>query len=111
MASISEKEELQIFQAISNGKVRKLSRFLERTGDLEIRDHKQRTLLMHAVCCGKEDVRTHVVRMHLRHGCDVNAQGRHAITALMLACMERDRVDIVRLISHVRVLLMDNIHL
>ena len=89
----------KLFLAIANGKVRQIDKLLGQLDDINIRDGENKTPLMYAVCCTNDEVRTHVVRILLRHGADVNAQDENGQTALMFACMECERVDIVRLIS------------
>jgi hypothetical protein len=94
-----ERETAKLFLAIANGKIRQIDRLLGKLDDINIRDGERKTPLMYAVCCTNDEVRTHVVRILLRHGADVNAQDVNGQTALMFACMECERVDIVRLIS------------
>ncbi|XP_022336089.2 uncharacterized protein LOC111132557 isoform X2 [Crassostrea virginica] len=89
----------KLFLAIANGEVRQIDKLLGQLDDINIRDGENKTPLMYAVCCTNDEVRTHVVRILLRHGADVNAQDENGQTALMFACMECERVDIVRLIS------------
>lgn len=93
------REVAKLFLAIANGKVRQIDKILGHLDDINVRDGENKTPLMYAVCCTNDEVRTHVVRLLLRHGADVNAQDENGQTALMFACMECDRVDIVRLIS------------
>ncbi|XP_062567072.1 putative ankyrin repeat protein RF_0381 [Saccostrea cucullata] len=99
LAMEDAKETAKLFLAIANGKVRQIDRLLGQLDDINIRDADSKTPLMYAVCCTNDEVRTHVVRILLRHGADVNAQDMNGQTALMFACMECERSDIVRLIS------------
>lgn len=95
-------DERNIFIAISSGKVNRLHSILANTENLNVRDTSLRTPLIHAVFIPNDDIRTHIVRLLLRHGCDVNAQDGMGRTALMYACMERDKIDVVRLLAKCR---------
>ncbi|XP_076453639.1 uncharacterized protein LOC143288870 [Babylonia areolata] len=95
-------DDRNIFIAISSGKVNRLHSILSTIEDLNVRDTHLRTPLIHAVFIANDDVRTHVVRLLLRHGCDVNAQDSAGRTALMYGCMERDKMDVVRLLAKCR---------
>ncbi|KAK7499260.1 hypothetical protein BaRGS_00009520 [Batillaria attramentaria] len=95
-------DERNIFIAISSGKVNRLHSILANIEDLNVRDTSLRTPLIHAVFISNDDIRTHIVRLLLRHGCDVNAQDGVGRTALMYACMERDKMDVVRLLAKCR---------
>lgn len=101
-ASSSSSIEERVFSAIRQGKVRRLNKCLDACDSLEVTDSDNRTPLVHAVCCGTEDSRTHIVRMLIRQKCNVNAKDIYGRTALMYACMERDKIDIVRLISRTK---------
>ncbi|XP_021344452.1 ankyrin repeat domain-containing protein 34B-like, partial [Mizuhopecten yessoensis] len=89
----------RLLNAILSGKARQISSLLDQTVDVDVRDDEGRTPLMYAVCCDIDDVRTHVVRLLLRSNCYINAQDSSGCTALIYACMEVDRVDVVRLIA------------
>ena len=95
-------DDRNIFIAISSGKVNRLHALLANTEDLNVRDTSLRTPLIHAIFISNDDIRTHIVRLLLRHGCDVNAQDGVGRTALMYACMERDKIDVVRLLAKCR---------
>ena len=96
------KLESKLLHAIREGKVRKLMTLLEREIDINFQDELGKTPLIHAACCDIEDVRNHVVRLLLRSGSDVNIQDNFGRTALMYACMDIDRMDLVRLIIRQR---------
>ena len=98
----SGSDERNIFIAISSGKVNRLHSILANSECLNVRDSSHRTPLIHAVFIPTDDIRTHIVRLLLRHGCDVNAQDGAGRTALMYACMERDKIDVVRLLTKCR---------
>ncbi|XP_060085458.1 serine/threonine-protein phosphatase 6 regulatory ankyrin repeat subunit B-like [Ylistrum balloti] len=89
----------RLLNAILLGKARQISSLLDQNVDVDVRDDEGRTPLIYAVCCDIDDVRTHVVRLLLRSNCYINAQDNTGCTALMYACMEADRVDVVRLIA------------
>lgn len=89
----------KLFHAIHHGKARQISYLLDKNVDVDVRDEEGKTPLIYAVCCDIDDVRTHVVRLLLRSNCYINAQDNTGCTALMYACMEAERVDVVRLIS------------
>ena len=95
-------EHVRLFSAIINGKVRQVDKLIPLVGNLDISDERGKTPLICAICCEKEEVRTHIVRMLLRHGYDLNLQDLSGMTALMYACKEHERVDIVRIICRNR---------
>lgn len=101
MVDIEEDEQEILLHTIQNGKIRKLTNYLEEASNISIdfSDRNGKTPLMHAVCFdGKDDVRTHMVRTLLRHGCDVNKQDMFGCTALMYACMDSNCDDVTRLL-------------
>lgn len=89
----------RLLNAILLGKVRQIGSLLDQNVDVDVTDDEGKTPLIYAVCCDIDDVRTHVVRLLLRSNCYINAQDNGGCSALMYACMEPDRVDVVRLIS------------
>ncbi|KAK7090962.1 hypothetical protein V1264_010691 [Littorina saxatilis] len=101
-ASAAVPDDRNIFIAISSGKVNRLHSILANTEDLNVRDTSLRTPLIHAVFISNDEIRTHIVRLLLRHGCDVNAQDSVGRTVLMYACMERNKIDVVRLLAKCR---------
>ena len=88
-----------IFHAIAHGKVRQISTIVSHLDAVRSRASDGKTPLIYAICEAREDIRTHVVRLLLRHGSDVNAQDENGRTALMYACMSHERLDIVRIIA------------
>ncbi|KAK3606989.1 hypothetical protein CHS0354_011857 [Potamilus streckersoni] len=92
-------QTFDIFLAIASGKLRQVNSVVERYGATEERNYVGRTPLVHAVCEAKDDVRTHLVRIFIRSGCDINASDNKGRTALMYACMDPDKVDLVRILS------------
>lgn len=88
-----------IFCAISHGKVRQINTFLKQPDVLCSRAADGKTPLIYAVCEAKEEIRTHLVRIFLRHGIDINAEDNSGRTALMFACMDHEKLDIVRVIT------------
>lgn len=101
MVDIDEDEQEVLLHTIQNGKIRKLTNYLSEADGISIdfADRNGKTPLMHAVCFdGKDDVRTHMVRTLLRHGCDVNKQDMFGCTALMYSCMDSNCEDVTRLL-------------
>ncbi|KAL3846981.1 hypothetical protein ACJMK2_017921 [Sinanodonta woodiana] len=92
-------QTFDIFLAIVSGKLRQVNYVVERFGATEERNFVGRTPLIHTVCEAKDDVRTHLVRIFIRSGCDINAADNKGRTALMYACMDPDKVNLVRILS------------
>ena len=88
-----------IFHLISHGKVRQINTLLSQIDVLRSRAADGKTPLIYAVCEAKEEVRTHLVRTFLRYGSDVNAQDVNGRTVLMYACMDYEKLDLVRVIA------------
>ena len=88
-----------IFYAISHGKVRQINANMSHLDAVRARASDGKTPLIFAICEAKEEIRTHIVRLLLRHGSDVNAQDEYGRTALMYACMDYQKLDIVRIIA------------
>lgn len=96
--SLSSEEEA-LFVAISFGKVHRIERFLKTLDDLNIRSAEEKTPLIQACSSLGGGVLSHVTRMLLRHRtCDVNACDVGGRTALMHACMDKDKCDTVRIL-------------
>jgi len=92
-------EEEALFVAISFGKVHRIERFLKTLDDLNIRSAEEKTPLIQACSSLGGGVLSHVTRMLLRQrSCDVNACDVNGRTALMHACMDRDKCDTVRIL-------------
>ena len=88
-----------IFHTISYGKACQINGFLNEPDALRSRSTDGKTPLIYAVCEAKEEVRTHLVRVFLRHGSDVNSQDHTGRSALMYACMDHEKLDLVRVIA------------
>lgn len=102
MGELDDFQKEQLFKIIKYGKIRKLTSFfndIENT-DIDFEDISGKTPLMCAVCYDdKDDVRTHMVRTLLRHGCDVDKQDMYGCTALMYSCMDCHSDDVTRLLT------------
>jgi hypothetical protein len=91
MDELDDFQKEQLFKIIKYGNIRKLTSFfkdIENT-DIDFEDISGKTPLMCAVCYDdKDDIRTHMVRTLLRHGCDADKQDMYGCTALMYSCMD-----------------------
>ncbi|VDI39920.1 Hypothetical predicted protein [Mytilus galloprovincialis] len=102
MVDMEDEDQEKLFHLIQNGNIRKLTNFFSEDTDINIDfdDASGKTLLMCAVCYdGKDDIRTHMVRTLLRHGCEVNRQDMYGRTALMYSCMDTGSEDVTRLLT------------
>lgn len=89
-----------IFHAITRGKVRLITNLLnDNPNVIHERDYNNKTPLIHAVCDAREEIRTHLVRMLIRSGSDINAQDDQGRTALMYAMMDFEKLDLVRIMG------------
>lgn len=103
VAMAAESEDRNIFIAITHGNLHRLRSLLSSIDDLNVRDHNFRTPLIHAVAVSSDEALiTHVVRQLVQRGCDINAQDALGRTALMYACLERDKLDVVKLLAKCR---------
>ncbi|RUS85596.1 hypothetical protein EGW08_006608 [Elysia chlorotica] len=98
----SDNDGRNLFVAIASGTVHRLQSIIPSAQDLNIRDGSLRTPLIAAVGISNDESRAHVVRLLLRHGCDVNAQDLTGKTSLMLACQEKDKTDVVAVLAKSR---------
>ncbi|GFN96181.1 ankyrin repeat domain-containing protein 63 [Plakobranchus ocellatus] len=98
----SDTDARSIFVAIANGTVHRLQSIIPQTSDLNVRDGSLRTPLIASVGISNDESRAHVVRLLVRHGCDVNAQDQTGRTSLMLACQEKDKADVVAVLAKSR---------
>lgn len=90
----------EIFSAISNGRIRHIANILQEDGNVVFaRWHDEKTPLLFAVCEAKDEIRSHLVRLLVRQGSDINAQDDWGRTALMYASMDANKIDIVRVLS------------
>ena len=94
---MSRYEHQAFFKAILAGRVRTVCGYLD-SGVVDINEPGPEgyTPLIQAVYVGKEDVRSHIVRLLVRHGCDVNIADDDGRTALVHACMLKNRDDVIR---------------
>lgn len=91
---------LDIFAAIAYGRVRQIDNILQENGDLlKTTTHDGKTALIFAVCEAKDEIRTHLVRMLIKQGSDINARDDNGRTALMYASMNNDKLDLVRVLA------------
>ncbi len=93
-AVLDDIEELG--RAILSQNIQVVCGYLDSGLDVSVRNRQGTTPLIQTVYVEKEDVRTHIVRLFVRHGCDVNTQDQLGRTALMHACLEFDRDDVIR---------------
>ncbi|XP_060593841.1 putative ankyrin repeat domain-containing protein 30B-like [Ruditapes philippinarum] len=91
---------MDIFTAIAQGRVRQIGHILQDSDNsLTTTTHDGKTALIYAVCEAKDEIRTHLVRMLLKQGSDVNAIDENRRTALMYASMDNDKLDLVRVLA------------
>lgn len=91
---------MDIFTAIVNGRVRHISNILQQNDQcLEITTHDGKTALMFAICEARDEIRTHLVRMLIRQGSDVNVTDYNGRSALMYASMDQEKLDLVRVLA------------
>ena len=98
----SDSDGRSLFVAISSGTVHRLQSIIPAAQDLNIRDGALRTPLIAAVGIPNDESRAHVVRLLVRHGCDVNAQDQTGRTSLMLACQDKEKADVVAVLAKSR---------
>lgn len=96
--SKSQQDAREMFVAIAKESVQRLQAIIPNIPDLNARDSYKRTPAIASVGISDKDARTHVFRLLLRHGCDVNAQDQNGRTALMMACMEKDKIDVAEIL-------------
>ncbi|KAL8615257.1 hypothetical protein ACOMHN_051749 [Nucella lapillus] len=89
-------DDHDIFALIHSHETRGLKSALNDMDTLHVRDSTSRTPLMHAIFLSDDLVRIQVIRLLLRHGCDLNAQDDIGRTALMYACMDVGKTEMVR---------------
>lgn len=91
---------MDIFTAIFQGRIRQINNLLQDNSDcVHARTHDKKTPLLVAVCESKDEIRSHLVRLLIRQGSDINAQDAGGRTALMYASMDADKIDLVRILS------------
>ena len=98
VVSDSAENARALFKAIASGKVRMVVSLLEAGCDVNVTDENQQSPLTRAIFLSREDVRGTIIRQLLLHNPDVNLQDNTGRTALMHACFELDREDVVRLL-------------
>ncbi|XP_059143802.1 inversin-B-like [Physella acuta] len=96
--SKSQHDAREMFVAIAKESVQRLQAIIPNVLDLNARDSYKRTPAIASVGISDKDARAHVFRLLLRHGCDVNAQDQNGRTALMMACMEKEKIDVVEIL-------------
>ncbi|XP_013400788.1 uncharacterized protein LOC106166687 [Lingula anatina] len=87
-----------LLRAVIHGKLRALTSLLESDIDVNFKDVDGCTPLIRAIFLEKGDVRSHIARMLINSGADVNVRDRSGKTALMYSAMEEGRENITRLL-------------
>ncbi|KAI8772151.1 ankyrin repeat domain-containing protein 26 [Biomphalaria glabrata] len=92
------KHQLDIFVAIATEAFDRLQRIVTTIPDINVRDSRMRTPLIASMVITDKTVLLNSVRLLLRHGSDVNAQDQHGRSTLMLACVDKERLDVLDLL-------------
>ena len=92
----------QLFDAISFGKIHKVNARLKHLDDINVRNGLKRTLLIHTVSCASEALCSYIVRLLLYLEIDTNIQDMFGRTALMYACADVNKDDVVRQLMRYR---------
>lgn len=97
---LSNTPKMDIFSFIANGRIRQINNLLVQNSDnVHSESHDKKTPLLFAVCEAQDDIRSHLVRLLIKHGSDVNARDECRRTALMYASMDANKIDLVRILS------------
>ncbi|KAH9500255.1 hypothetical protein Btru_077595 [Bulinus truncatus] len=97
--TMATRDKMDIFSAIVTESFDRLQRIVTSIPDINIRNSRQQTPLIASMFMGDKTVLVNTVRLLIRHGSDVNAQDEQGRSPLMLACMNKDRLDAVELLG------------
>ncbi|GFN79024.1 ankyrin repeat-containing protein [Plakobranchus ocellatus] len=92
-------EEEALFVSISFGKIHRMVAILEHIDNVDIRSSDNATPLIHVCKHTQGELCSHMTRLLLKRKCDINARDGTGTSALMYACMNRARVDTVRILA------------
>ncbi|KAK3776297.1 hypothetical protein RRG08_039885 [Elysia crispata] len=92
-------EEEALFVSISFGKIHRVVTLLEQIENVNIRSAEHATPLIQVCKVSQGELCSHMTRLLLKRKCDVNARDDTGTSALMYACMNKARVDAVRILA------------
>ncbi|RUS89527.1 hypothetical protein EGW08_002715 [Elysia chlorotica] len=92
-------EEEALFVSISFGKIHRMVALLEHIDNINIRSTENATPLIQVCKVAQGELCSHMTRLLLKRKCDVNARDDTGTSALMYACMNKSRVDTVRILA------------
>ena len=100
---ILSKEERSLMQAVHEGDVKTATMLItEDKVAVNIQDCLMRTPLIRTCYLLSRDTRCTLAKLLLKNGANVNTTDKHGRTALMTACMETDREDLVKIMLNAK---------